>query len=829
MPTNDGTFQFDLQNPFDSLDLDIDYDSIFGKAVDTISGTSDVVLQYSSDVYGAYAPYFENYLNGVRWMSEHFSVEPLIQYAEGYVEYVTENGTRDIVETYEPIIHIAQDYYDDLKEEAENIIELSGDTVDGLVHLTNDTIEHALGNLNYSISESNLLENAKKTYGTVVNNTIEFMDEAVQRGEDIRNAIEKQEKYVRDVTPTPPKVYEPPTEETIKSIIPKKDPIVEEQRIEQDTMNIVGVQKELKTKQINRFHETYLDPIQAQEKNEKIDVGTVLDIPDHFRGDASLDDRHTYRENNEYTDEDYQYINSAKDATRSRYIGMEGELRATRADHEQYKVPDLHGSAQLINDNYQDKPEEALNPRKAKNELWQSDGLRKFEGSHTATYGSGEPRRAYMQTNGLAAHEKKYYPNDDGNERPLSVLDPFYRLRDPEDARQSNLYLYNRTHHLVSDLEWRKGFRHVFITRPECYIMTKEKELCSQCYNDEMFYSSYLRMPYISYLLSPSYITCTDKNDWRYGDNFNYLLSNRVLGLSVEGTEMDQVTTVQKATSGATVTPGSWVNNDYGNTLNLTFRDTKNLEVYECLRLWMRYIANIYGGSFASAYDPSYPYENTYDVFSNGSNSPTDISSIQHLHPYDRALDYCATIFDIVTNESGTKILYWCKYIGVYPRSATPGGLSTSTQDALTAEQSVSSAFYYQGKVECVNKSLVEFNYNAGIVDNMGHVIENNQSFSIPFLLRNNYITDIKQRNDNYLGPAGMFTGRPYIVLNAEPDRYLKRNRIIPQLRFATPYNDKNGELNGRFNTLATTMNAGLDQTVSEADRGTEVKVAIYD
>jgi hypothetical protein len=54
------------------------------------------------------------------------------------------------------------------------------------------------------------------------------------------------------------------------------------------------------------------------------------------------------------------------------------------------------------------------------------------------------------------------------------------------------------------------------------------------------------------------------------------------------------------------------------------------------------------------------------------------------LHPYDRALDYCASLFDIVTNESGTKILYWCKYYGIYPIQATPSGLTNTNNSPLT-------------------------------------------------------------------------------------------------------------------------------------------------
>jgi len=425
------------------------------------------------------------------------------------------------------------------------------------------------------------------------------------------------------------------------------------------------------------------------------------------------------------------------------------------------------------------------------------NGYRRFQGSTTPAYTEAEPLRKQIQTveDGLYKYEKSF--NEDGTARSLSPIDPFIRLEQPWIAQYANVFSYNRTKTPVADLEWRKGFRHIFITRPECYILARDGALSEQCNNDEVFYTSWTRIPHILYLLSPSYVTCGDahKDSPRYKDNFNYLLSNRIMGMSALGTEIDQIQSMVKATNQATVTPGGAVSNDYGNSLSLNFRDTKNLEVYECMRLWMRYIHNIYLGNFASSYN-DYATNNTYNFTSysddNGyiidsGNGKIPILKQRHLHPYDRALDYCCTIFDIVTNETGTKILYWCKYIGCYPVSAQPSLNTQNMNEAISGEQTCATRFYYQGKEELTNRALIEFNFNAGVVDEMGNPGSTTIKESLPWLLRENYAVSsgAQHRSTAYIGAAGMFTGRPYIVLGKQADHVTKKAAVYsPYLRF---------------------------------------------
>jgi hypothetical protein len=367
-----------------------------------------------------------------------------------------------------------------------------------------------------------------------------------------------------------------------------------------------------------------------------------------------------------------------------------------------------------------------------------------------------------------------------------SPLHPFTSLH-PTVARNALFNHYNRTKLPVADAEWRKGFRHIFITRPECYIMAMnngQAVLSEQCTNDEDFYSAYMRVPHLCSLLSPVYVTGSfSLYDWQ--SNWNYLLSNRVMGLSNAQAALSIDENVPKSIEGFTVTPAKLFESESGASLELTFRDTRNLEVYDCLRLWMLYAYKCKRGILASSYN-GYQYSNGFIQGIDTTGTGTKIPSAQSLiyHPYDRALDYCCTIFDIVTNEAGSKILYWCKYYGCYPVTAS-NSLSNENGAAITNEMNVSASFRYQKKKEFSIHNLVEFNYNAGLCDAMGNVTGKAVS-SLPFLLREDY----ENPAFNHLGAAGMFTGSPYIVLEShQHDSMSNMNLTIPYLRFM-PDND---------------------------------------
>lgn len=425
-----------------------------------------------------------------------------------------------------------------------------------------------------------------------------------------------------------------------------------------------------------------------------------------------------------------------------------------------------------------------------------------FSGATTNINPFNDPEKAKIINNGLSSTEEDKAIKDYGtNAIPrISPLQPFTRM-DPFYARQSALLTYNRTKLPVSDLEFRKGFRHIFITRPECYIMATEGGkpiLSQQAEYDEDFSSAYSRAPHLLSLLSPSYITGSFSNDG-VTNNWNFLLSNRVNGLSnAPSTKMSIDENMTKSADGFTITPAKHMTSLQGSTLSLSFTDTKNLEVNDFLHLWMAYMHKRKKGVFAPPYD-GYKYQNTFKKISGSS---ANVGSDIFYHPYDRALEYCCSIFDIVTNESDTKILYWCKYYGAYPTEAILSGLTNQNNAAIANSPSIEATFKYHYKLENVNKSLVEFNYNAGLTNDVGKVNATAIKTAYPFLLDEDHM---------YIGGSSMFVGSPYIVMKVsgkEPWQN-KADTVSPYLQFMSLSDNK----------LTQNINSGIAND-SSADIG---------
>lgn len=345
---------------------------------------------------------------------------------------------------------------------------------------------------------------------------------------------------------------------------------------------------------------------------------------------------------------------------------------------------------------------------------------------------------------------------------PVSPFYPFTRMK-PDMARYTTLVSYNRSHIPVADVEFRKAHRHVFISRPECYICCVGGGLSDQAAHDEDFTSVYSRMPYILQMLSPCYVAPFFTGDG-LTSNWNFLLTNRITNFSPGNVDLSVSENSTKSIRGYTVTTPSSNLSITGGTLDLQFRDTKYMEVSEMIRMWMLYMANRHYGIFSPPYNG---YQRVNGFPSNGGN-PFNVSAsadYSKLHPYDRAIEFPCTIFDVLTNESDTLILNICAYIGAYPVSLNRS--MSNDANAPITKMDVSSTFHYQAKIENRNTSMIMFNYNTGLTNSIGRVTNSMLKESLPFLLKHEKqdIDGVSRVLSNYIGAAGMFTGSPYIVL----------------------------------------------------------------
>jgi hypothetical protein len=236
-------------------------------------------------------------------------------------------------------------------------------------------------------------------------------------------------------------------------------------------------------------------------------------------------------------------------------------------------------------------------------------------------------------------------------------------------------------------------------------------------------------------------------------------LTNRVQGLSVAAMNLGVRESVATAVRGNAVNPGTIITTNTGGTIDLQFRDTKYMDVYEMIRMWMWYIHKRTTGEFFPPFN-GYKFQNSWNMATSGTG---ELNGYTCSHPYDRALEYCASLYDIVVDETGTNILYWCKYYGIYPVSLSNGMLSNDKNGPLINEATITTTFRYQYKLENVYRTLCEFNYNAGLTPELVHGSFDDVASFI--------------NKSCYFGAGGMFTGTPFIV----SQQSLKRNPLNPE------------------------------------------------
>ena len=99
--------------------------------------------------------------------------------------------------------------------------------------------------------------------------------------------------------------------------------------------------------------------------------------------------------------------------------------------------------------------------------------------------------------------------------------------------------------------------------------------------------------------------------------------------------------------------------------------------------------------------------------------------------------------------------------------------MSSDLGAAMASDITVDVTFRYQYKLPCVNKSLVEFNFNAGITNSIGKATDSTNLNVSDGYLNAQHFFGFRDQNINsaanhyipYEGGGGMFTGTPYIVM----------------------------------------------------------------
>lgn len=198
-----------------------------------------------------------------------------------------------------------------------------------------------------------------------------------------------------------------------------------------------------------------------------------------------------------------------------------------------------------------------------------------------------------------------------------------------------------------------------------------------------------------------------------------------------------------------------------GGSFTLEFRNDKYLSVLKMMQLWVSYIYNV------SKNDWIVPDEN---------------------YQRNGILDYCGSLYYLVTRRDGRELVYWEKLTGIFP-TRIPWSMF-STADQMILEDNVSIDFTYSIRSDpCDPSILSDINYLSGdLYDTIQRKFQG--GYKNPKVLSN----EVWQNNKETPFVKGdVWATNPYIVRNIDSDGRLKyyltwENKTNPNINQSTGY-----------------------------------------
>ena len=231
-----------------------------------------------------------------------------------------------------------------------------------------------------------------------------------------------------------------------------------------------------------------------------------------------------------------------------------------------------------------------------------------------------------------------------------------------------------------------KSFSHVFLTRPDCNLLTSKGKMSDNISDSQLYMYVYNTAPELLQSLCHDGQKSTNPNN-----HFMMFLSNQASSFSLSDEYINK-DTYGKTWIGDKIAYGKHdVESKAAGDFNISYTDDKRLHVYQLHRLWVEYISNVYTGLF----NPKLEYQK------------------------NRIMDYACSVYYIMTDESGENIIFWSKYYGVFPTTIPSTQYSWGKGNALNSPD-IEISYQFSFKEDYNPLSLIEFNEDACINTNDG-------------------------------------------------------------------------------------------------------------
>lgn len=229
------------------------------------------------------------------------------------------------------------------------------------------------------------------------------------------------------------------------------------------------------------------------------------------------------------------------------------------------------------------------------------------------------------------------------------------------------------------------GYALVFITKPMLFIDPVKPNESSVSY---LAYRNMEQDPYFAQFLGTEVLNIIDFNIVKllsYNDKYkttSYLpiFTNNCKSFDNPGMQI-KTTNIQMTKQGYQfILPTFTTESNAASPISISLPETQNLDVTKILSLWVRYMENIFDGTFSA--------------------NPTMIKN--------RMLDYTSSIFYFFLEPDGKTLKYWIKYTGCYPTDIPSDQLNYGRGSSNVVN--ITAKFNYTVKEEMNPDILKEFN-----------------------------------------------------------------------------------------------------------------------
>lgn len=321
----------------------------------------------------------------------------------------------------------------------------------------------------------------------------------------------------------------------------------------------------------------------------------------------------------------------------------------------------------------------------------------------------------------------------------LSLLEDSLNLPTTKQAyekmKNDMLVSFNKHNMPIVGSKLTKAFPRIFFTRPDLNFFgdspfasnTSEpimNKLHGKIAADSWYQQLYNTDPYLMSTLTSSY---TRNHD------FNPFLSNAAQSFDLSDEKLETLEHGETFT-GWKVKYGKHTNGTKtAGSFSIAYNETNRIEVYKIHKAWVDYISKVYRGEVDAR--------------------ETNIK--------DMVLDYACSVYYFLCAEDGETVLFWSKYVGVFPTSIPAGQFAWSKENIVKMPENTVE-YDYAWKDDMDPASLADFNYNSKLT-----------SYT-------NLPTHSSLYNPHILGPGYAFAGRPFLDIRKNSD-----GKYVIKLRYA--------------------------------------------